>query len=469
MTSLRDELSRELPPLSAPKLGLLRSQLAAENERLDQFYGTIVIEGRLRPDEYEETKAALDRGVEGVDAMPRRLLRCVPRMVLYDNRKWRDDLSLIEAYLNRVERDGGYSSFFRSLWTHYLLTFEDRDPATIALAQFLQRHVDNLHCRLGAITRKYDLLDPGKGPFNIARAVFNGSSLSNELNSIGLSLGQLRLSSLIVVVLECIGRLLKTEPDNGDPVALVRALLENEVRDVILQAPTQIEHRNRATRTLIEGLVDWQEKAEGRGVTPEPVLSLVLDLNRDPRFSANRWHGIVGAEAIAAVEAWLSRQTIDAFFRVVNNLQVDRRDMWDERRKYWHSYLPFIRRAWLIVGAAAVPLAHREGVRFGNFAGAARDHCGLLMQIDDLMVLEMNKMGRAILWKDGAVPQGGFPTMYDEQAIYDRRKIGMYVSDREEWMGAAIGLRHIPPDGWQRKFADHIQQNTSRYVRPGGY
>src|SRR5438477_6528932 len=144
--------------------------------------------------------------------------------------------------------------------------------------------------------------------------------------------------------------------------------------------------------------------------------------------------------------------------------------MWEERRRFWLTYLPFIKKAWLIVGSAAIPLARREKVRFGTFSsGVAKDHCGLLMEVDDLMVLEMNKMGRAILWKAGAVPSGAFPAMYDENTLYDRRDIQKYVSDRQQWKGNTIGLWHTPPDRWQRKFADHIQQNTSRFVRPRGY
>jgi hypothetical protein len=143
--------------------------------------------------------------------------------------------------------------------------------------------------------------------------------------------------------------------------------------------------------------------------------------------------------------------------------------MWEERKKFWLSYLPFVKKAWLIVGSGAIPHARREGVQFGKFGGgAARDHCGLLMLIDDLMVLEMNKVGRAVLWKDGAVSGGVFPEVYDENTPYDRRNITMYVSKREEWQGSSIALTHQPPDGWQRKFADQIQQNTSRYIRPRG-
>src|ERR1700726_1921801 len=98
MTSLRDELGKDLPQLSAPKLGLVKSQLAAQSEQLSQFYGGVAIDHRPRSDDYEEVKAALQRGSAGVTALPRRLLACVPFAALYDdNRTWRADHSIIDA------------------------------------------------------------------------------------------------------------------------------------------------------------------------------------------------------------------------------------------------------------------------------------------------------------------------------------------------------------------------------------
>lgn len=52
------------------------------------------------------------------------------------------------------------------------------------------------------------------------------------------------------------------------------------------------------------------------------------------------------------------------------------------RRAFWMSYLPHISRAWLIAGSNAVPLAEKEGFRFGMLEGTVQaDHCGLMLQI----------------------------------------------------------------------------------------
>ena len=122
---------------------------------------------------------------------------------------------------------------------------------------------------------------------------------------------------------------------------------------------------------------------------------MLLAVNGDPRFSEGRWKDVVDRSSTTIVEGWLTRKTIEAFFRVISALNVERGDMWKERREFWLDYLPFIRRSWLIVGARAVPLADREGLRYGTFSrGVSGEHCGLVLEIDDLSILEMNVTGR---------------------------------------------------------------------------
>jgi hypothetical protein len=103
MTSLRDELSRDLPALSAPRLGLIRSRLANEVERLAQLYEG-ALDVAVHSNDYNEVKAALELGVDALNKMPRRLLYCVPFMLLHDNDAWRANEPLVKAYLSRLER-----------------------------------------------------------------------------------------------------------------------------------------------------------------------------------------------------------------------------------------------------------------------------------------------------------------------------------------------------------------------------
>jgi hypothetical protein len=325
MTSLRDEVSKKLPPLSAPGLGLVRLKLEDESERLAKLYGGVTVEVATSSSDYEETKAALERSKDALTSVPPRLLRCVP-FVLYDNREWRQDSSIIKTYLARIEREGRWA-LLRTLWTKYALGFENGDPTTNAVAEFLSRHFERLPERLAQFTRKYDFLNPRNGPLSLAQATLDGQELPSDLNAIGLNIARVRSSSLIVAILECIGQVLNRTAVDADPVSQVRSMLQEQTRDIIVQAPADPELCKRATKSIVEGFVGWQQRAEKSDANPEPVLHLLLELNRDPRFNGARWHGIVADSATIEVERWLCRATIEAFFRVVNSLQVDRQDM----------------------------------------------------------------------------------------------------------------------------------------------
>jgi hypothetical protein len=212
--------------------------------------------------------------------------------------------------------------------------------------------------------------------------------------------------------------------------------------------------------------VAWQRRVDPRDVQPTPVLELLITVNQDPRFSSGHWNNVVATATTEVVEQWLTRHTIEAFFRVVNRLQIDRPDMWNERRAFWMAYLPYVRRAWLIVGDQGLPFARQEKIRFGRFGGgASKDHCGLVLELEDLSVLEMNMTGRAILWRPSEVTHDGFPEVYSEQP-YNRGRLTRFVVQSELWSRGCIGLVHA--SGWQRKFADRIQQHTARGIRPAG-
>jgi hypothetical protein len=91
-----------------------------------------------------------------------------------------------------------------------------------------------------------------------------------------------------------------------------------------------------------------------------------------------------------------------------------------------------------------------------------------MLDFGDLRVLEMNMNGRAILWRPDDVGRGEFPQVYDETP-FDRRNFREpTVSRREHWENGCIGLVHNPPDGWQSKFTDQIQQRSDRGIRPKG-
>jgi hypothetical protein len=408
-------------------------------------------------------KGALAGGATGVRDMPQSLLRHVPYALLYGERTGRSDGAVVKAYLDRLGEAG--RSAPRRLWTHYVISLETDDLATNEIAAWLKRNRDVLPERLRDFSSKYEVLDPTRSPTRMATEALGGDGFAEDVARIGFSLQRLRPSALMAAILEGVGSVLRGGSLTArDPVGRVRALLEGRAEDAIAATQAREEVRRRALATFVEGFVSWQRRVDRLDQNPGPVMDLLTSVNEDPRFSPERWRGVVADATIDVIEGWLTRHTIEAFFRVVNRLPIERQDMWDGRRDFWMAYLGFVRRAWLIVGERGVPFAKQEKIRFGRFRGGAfADHCGLVLDFGDLCALEMNMNGKAVLWRPDQVRHDVFPKAYDETP-YDRGPITRYATGM--WSQGCIGIVHNGQ--WKAKIADVIQQRTNHGIRPRG-
>lgn len=466
-TTLREELRKEIPQIFVPGFGLRHDAMAEEAEKIEKKWRGARIDSQPRPNVFMEVKAALQAGIRGVEALPSRLLPYVPFAMLYGAHTGREDADTVRAFLSRLHEAG--RSAPQRLWPHYLLSLERDDAATNEIALWLKAYRAGLPARLADFTEKYDALDPASTPGKMAREVLVGDGIETDFQAIGVGAERLHTAALLAEIVGAIGSELQSGVWPADAVRSVKAVLPEQRKLAIDQTQARESAKQRALGAFIEGLIMWQRRSDPDDAKVGAVLDLVLELNEDPRFAAFRWNGIIPRPTTEAVEAWLTKHTIEAFFRVVNQLRIERTDMWAERRKFWMSYLPYVRRAWLIVGDQGVPFAKRERIRFGRFGGGANEgHCGLMLDFGDLRVLEMNMNGRAILWRPDDVGRGEFPQVYDETP-FDRRNFREpTVSRREHWENGCIGLVHNPPDGWQSKFADQIQQRSDRGIRPKG-
>jgi hypothetical protein len=463
---LKAELRKEVPQLFAPAFGLRHDAVAFEAEQMEKKWGGVRIDGQPRPDVFMEVKAALQAGTRGVEALSARLLPFVPFAMLYGAHTSRGDADTVRTFLSRLPEAG--RSAPRRLWPHYLLSLERDDGATNEIALWLKAYRGALPARLADFTEKYDALDPTSTPGKMAREALIGAGIDTDFQAIGVGTERLHTAALLAEILYEIGSQLRSGVRLADAVRPVKAILPDQRKLAIDQTQAREPAKQRAVGAFIEGLIAWQRHSDPDDAKPGAILDLVLELNEDPRFNVVRWSGIVPKSTTDTVEAWLTKHTIEAFFRVVNQLRIERTDMWAERRKFWMSYLPYVRRAWLIVGDQGVPFARRERIRFGRFSGGANEgHCGLVLDFGDLRILEMNMNGRAILWRPDDVRYGEFPQVYDETP-FDRRNFSAAVARSEIWQNGCIGLGHRPPDGWQWKFADQIQQRSDRGIRPKG-
>lgn len=465
-TTLKAELQKQIPQLFVPNFGLHRDAIEEQARLIEARWGGARIDPKPRPDVFAAVKGAIEAGKRGMEALSPRLLPLVPYAMLYGAHAGRDDGNVVRAFLERLHEAG--RSAPRRLWPHYLLSIEHDDLATNELAIWLSAYRSGLPVHLQAFNEKYHALDPTSTTDRMAREVLTGGGIDTDFQQVGIGPERLHTAALLAEVLGSVGSLLSAGARPVDTVRAARAILPVQCKHAIDQTQAREPAKLRAIGACVEGLVAWQRRVDPTDSKPDAVLDFVLELNDDPRFSAVRWTGIVPKPTVGIVEDWLTKHTIEAFFRVANQLRIERGDMWSERRKFWMSYLPFVRRAWLIVGDQGISFAKRERIRFGRFSGGANaGHCGLMLDFGDLRVLEMNMNGRAILWRPGAVRQGVFPELFDETP-FDRRDFSGAVSRNEVWLNGCIGLGHRPPGGWQHKFADQIQQRTDRGIRPKG-
>ena len=450
--SLSAELARPLPKVPRPYLPK-KCLLETEVDRLSATFGGVPREVAPIPDLMSQIEAAL--GPDGVSLakLDRRGLKVVPYIIWGPNPAWRLNRSFIRRYLGIMA--AGSRTALKRLWRHYLLNFDPYTPATQEFAAWLAIRVSDLSSALQEFSQTYAVLDTDRASSTMAADVLSGGRFLERIEELGFGSEAFRSSALLLEVLAAAGHQLASPSPAFRVVEKLTGLMGGKSHNAIAEAVGTEGARARALRSIVDGLVSWQERVDPQASAPEPVVDLLLALNGDPRFARHRWQGHVSDRSIAAVESWLSRKTIEAFFRVIDTMKTDRDDMWRARRKFWLSYLPYISKAWLVAGAHAAPIAEKEGLRFGRFQagdGTLPNHCGLMLQIRDLNVLEMNKDGSAIFWGSGT---RGLPGLYEDW--YNRYQYRSRKNNRDVFV---LG-HHV---GWEARFRDRIVQMTRIHV-----
>ena len=452
--SLSAELARTLSRVPRPRIPRTKSALEIAADRAAEAFGGLPRELEPAKDMIAWVEKALGADGTGVRRFARRELMFVPYVIWGSDPKWRENLAFVDDYLAVVAER--WPNGVRRLWRHYILNFDSSSPATVRLARWLSERRERLPAPLREYSDKYRILDVERVAATLATATLRDNLVLQHTEDVGLSIEALRGATLAVETVAAIGAQLLDKSTAANVPGKLTAFMNGSPKDFILGSRSGEELRSLALRSVVDGLVGWQERLEHRDGAAEKTLDFLLALNGDPRFSRDRWHGKVAQASIDAMERWLSKDTIEAFFRVIDTLKTDDQRMWRERRAFWLSYLPYVDKAWLVVGQMAIPLAEQQGRRFGRFSkggGAQADHCGLILQIRGMCVMEMNKNGSAIFWTLG---YAGLPGLYEES--YRPRDYRAAEDDRN-----VFRLLHL--GAWQQKFRNRIVQMTGIDVR----
>ena len=446
--SLSAELARPLPPVPHPYRPKYKCALEVEADRTAEAFGGVPREIEEPKEFISEVERKLD-GPEGVSGLDRRELKVVPYILWGANPRWRDDRAFTRAFLSVV--GARWPGGLRRLWRHYALNFEPDSPVTLEMAGWFRSQEARMPELLQRFSAAYHLFDPDRSRDVLASRALQQDGLMADLATIGIGTALFRTSALCVTTIGAVGERLPSTSSEMQVVERLRGLLDSQPKDALAEAACGPAARARALRSLIDGLVAWHEGFDPAGNQSDAIVQFLLALNGDPRFVPERWNDRVSPKSKEAMQRWLSRKTIDAFFRVIDGLKTDRPDMWEDRRAFWMSYLPYVDGAWLVVGADAVPLAAKEATgsaRFEKGDGTQRKHCGLLLQIRNMCVLEMNLNGRAVFWDSS---NSRMPSLY--QSTYNRFKCIHAINDK-----TVFGLTHHP--GWQYNFRNRILQMT---------
>jgi hypothetical protein len=299
-----------------------------------------------------------------------------------------------------LDRARNSQADLRRLIQAYLRDFSARAPGIGEAAQCIRRQLPNADTRLENRRKAHgevQLFDPVKGPGHLAARLLSEeypeSILADyKLDDEILSRGKYMLAVEDVVRADAAPRLL----DHGT-MALDRIL------KIVAPSKLQLRFESRRAETARALLGAWLTgRGEPEAALQEPVRRVLLNWLGDPRVSVNkqRWHD-VGEQETTLVRRWLSRASLDLFFRLIDD-QHTPGSHWPYRRAFWFAYLEkgAIDDAWLALGAEAYNSAKaiRElGGAYGRLLSDGRQSA-LLLRLGPLVVGEFTHIGKVRAW-----------------------------------------------------------------------
>lgn len=225
------------------------------------------------------------------------------------------------------------------------------------------------------------------------------------------------------------------------------------------------ETSGRMARALLEpwlrGVGDAAEEAR------LAVQEFLLEHLGDPRLRPLLWQA-AGEEAVALVRAWLTKASLDAFFRLIRDHALD--TQWTYREAFWGAYLKAgaISDAWLAFAPSVFDDARSVKELRGAFGklegyGVQPNHSVLLMRVGDLVFCEWSHNGSLRAWPVDWKTAPGLT-----RAVYDRRELmttclPFPANARGRGGNAAgTGLRHASANTghWQGSVAELIARRA---------
>jgi len=362
--------------------------------------------------------------------------------------KWEPKAADVRNWLVWAERDWNSRFCVSRVAVSYVRNLDPTVEATKIVGNWLAGRAKEIQGAFGDFFRDYALYDSARAVEWMSRSLGNGdpqflSRIAADLKTSVVARG----SGLLVSLIGAYGKLCAAPAASN--VAEVSRTLLRAFGEAGIGEKGSREFRESARASMVVGIVAWASR-DGGPEAIERAIETCLSLAGDPRQSMASWDRIP-FETLAEVEAWLTKRTIENLFLVIDTLRTDRPDQWKARRAFWRSYLPYIKRAYLVCANDAMAIADQFNEPYGTLKNCDHRHCGVLMQIvgpsgDKLVVLEINKNASALFWWPGS----DYAPPFYSKGDYDRRS---YLNSCDETKA------HMPPH-WPHRFADLIEGQT---------
>jgi hypothetical protein len=371
-----------------------------------------------------------------------------------------------------LDRAASSRADLRRLIQAYLRDFSIGAPGIPEAAQCIRKQLANADPRLEnwrQAQREVQLFDPVKGPLSLAARL-----LSEE--DPGIILARYKLEDEI---LARGGYMLAVEDAvraRAPPMLLAHGAIALErILKIIAPSKSELRFESRRAETARALLAAWLTgRREPERALQEPVRRVLLDWLRDPRLPVNkqRWRD-VGERETSLVRQWLSRASLNLFFRLIDD-QHTRGMHWPYRRAFWFAYLELgaIEDAWLALGGESYHSAHavRElGGAYGRLLGDSRQSA-LLLRIGRLVISEFTHIGKVRAWLYGSreAPQLGQQQYSRHEFMGECLQFPVNPYRGKGGNSSGTGLSHINSQQgyWQGSVAALIESHTGFRTTP---
>jgi hypothetical protein len=370
--------------------------------------------------------------------------------------------NLLPKLLEQASRPG---RTLQRLIEAYLRDFDPAAPGIDEAAAAIRQELSNGGPRLDTwrtAQKEVLLFDPARGPEALANQLLEPGQQPDEL------LARYKLTDPLLAT----GKYMLAVEDavrNRVPQLLCKSGISGLVR--ILQIVAQdnvLRFRSRIADTARALLRTWlDEDPEPNAELRGQVQRCLLQWLEDPRLPSGlqRW-AAVGERETALVRRWLTRASLDLFFRLID--QHARDTQWHYRQAFWLAYLNkgAIADAWLALGSQIYGSAlaiHELGGAYGQLRGDSKQ-CALLLRIGSVVICEFTHVGKLLAWPSD---WRNAPRLGQAQYTPAGLKQNCLRFPADPWTGHGgskdgSGLRH---DGafagkWQRSAAALIENQT---------